>query len=201
LGFYQDTEIGSVYGPLIASTTSTYLADDADTGIATGHAGKFIFKAPGAVRKFQCVQTTYSQDPSGYLGRIVLDLGLGNGVNNNVNGGAVANRIHVTPAENQQCTDVTINIPMPGASIPALGGGSFSTATCTSAGFETYVHAQEAAGWPHLSSTIVVALLTAQQILDGYPYAAPQQPAAQMFAALYAKYKDINSCPAWEYTG
>jgi hypothetical protein len=202
LGFYQDTEIGSVYGPSIETTGWAYLADDADTGIATGHTGKFIFKAPGAVRKFQCVQTTYSQDPSGYLGRIVLDLGLGNGVNNNVNGGAVANRIHVTPAENQQCTDVTINIPMPGASqLPSAAGlAQVSQGGCTNAGFEAYVHAQENAGWPLFPGTLL-GTITAQQILDGYPYASPTSPQAMMFLQLYQEYRTNNMCPNWTYTG
>jgi len=152
LGFYADTAPGSVYGPLL----TTYLADaGADTGIAVQQNGRFIFKDPNARRRFMCIPgleaaaAAYGLSgvtPSMYLDRIVLDLGLGDGVTNNVDGGATAKRIDLTLTEAQQCAGTqTIGGAMTFGSALLTHG---ALPMCSNGSFETWVHGQEDAGWP-----------------------------------------------------
>jgi hypothetical protein len=199
LGFYQDTEIGSVYGPLIEATTSTYLAEaGADTGIATGHIGKFIFKDNNARRNFMCIDDPFlgDYDSTEWPGRIVLDLGLDDGVNNNVDGGATAKRINLTLTEVQQCAGTqTIGGAM------TFGGGSFSTAAtwsymspCSNGNFVNWLNFQALHGWPDVSD-LMGSGITAQDLLTatGIDVLA--------LGTVINIYKNLHGCPTWEYTG
>ena len=215
LGFYEDTDVSSIYGPLL----TTYLAEaGADTGIAVQQNGRFIFKAPGALRKFLCVQTNAgTTSPYGYMDRIVLDLGLGDGVNNNVNGGAVANRIHITSAENENCdapqpTEPTAGMtavlipgsgdaPQPGGYVPwapytpapAMATWSYMS-PCSNGNFVNWLNFQAANDWPAVPSYVGTGI-TAQSLL----------PATGLdllaLGTVIDIYRNLHDCPTWEYTG